>query len=153
MRLRKLVNHTEITDIISRCKVCHVAMVDQEGKPYLVPMNFGFADDVIYLHSGQKGKKIDSLKKNPEVCINFTTDHKLSYQHKEVACSWNMKYRSVLCYGTVEFIEDAQLKRNALDVVMKQYTDGKFNYNPPSIREVNCWTIKVERFDGRAYGY
>ena len=58
MRLRKIDKHSEINDIISRCQICHVAMVDTEGKPYLVPMNFGFVDDIIYLHSAQKGKKI-----------------------------------------------------------------------------------------------
>ena len=153
MRLRKLNNHEEIIAIISKCQFCHVAMVDPEGKPYMVPMNFGFDNDIIYLHSAQEGKKIDCLKKNPEVCVNFTTDHDLRYQHKEVACSWNMRYRSVICYGKVEFIEDPDLKREALNVVMKQYTDGEFNYNDPSIREVNCWTVKVEQFDGRVYGY
>ncbi|NQV01776.1 MAG: pyridoxamine 5'-phosphate oxidase family protein, partial [Bacteroidia bacterium] len=55
MRLRKLNDHAEITAIISRCQICHVAMVDTKGKPYLVPMNFGFVDDIIYLHSAQKG--------------------------------------------------------------------------------------------------
>ncbi|NQV03659.1 MAG: pyridoxamine 5'-phosphate oxidase family protein [Bacteroidia bacterium] len=151
MRTRKLDDHAEITKIISRCQVCHVAMVDPEGNPYLVPMNFGFADDVIYLHSAQEGKKIDCLKNNPTVCINFTTDHELLFQHKEVACSYSMKYSSVLCYGKVEFIEDAELKSNAFDIVMKQYTNGEFTYNPPSIREVSCWIVKVERFEGRIH--
>ncbi len=153
MRHRVLSNRNEINEIIKRCELCHVAMIDPDGKPYVVPLNFGFEEDVIYLHSAQKGKKIDCLKHNPEVCINFTTDHVLRYQHEEVACSWGMKYRSVLCYGTVEFLEDEGLKRKALDVVMKQYTDRQFTYNDPSIREVNCWIVKVQQFDARVYGY
>lgn len=151
MRTKNLDNHNDIITIISRCQVCHVAMVDPEGKPYLLPMNFGFADDIIYLHSAQEGKKIDCLKINPSVCVNFTTDHELLFQDKEVGCSYSMKYSSVLCYGTVEFIEDTEQKRQALDIVMKQYTDGKFTYNPPSMREVNCWIVKVDRFDGRIH--
>lgn len=151
MRTRIVTEHAEIIKIISRCQVCHIAMVDPEGKPYLVPMNFGFANDVVYLHSARKGKKIDCLDKNPSVCINFTTDHQLMFQHKEVACSYSMKYSSVLCYGKVEFIEDTELKIKALDIVMKQYTGRKFSYNHPSIREVNCWIVKVERFEGRIH--
>jgi len=153
MRHRPLNGKSEILDVIGRCQVCHVAMVDQEGDPYLVPMNFGFSDDIIYLHSAQEGKKIDCLKHHPYVCINFTIDHVLRYQNENVACSWSMKYRSVNCYGTVEFLEDPEEKRMALDIIMKQYTDRQFSYNPPSIREVRCWKIKVSRFDGRAYGY
>jgi len=151
MRTRKLDDHKEIIKIIARCQFCHVAMVDPEGKPYVVPMNFGFAGDTIYLHSAQEGKKIDCLKNNPAVCINFSTDHELLFQTKEVACSWSMKYSSVMCFGNVEFITDDDLKRKMLDVVMKQYTDGKFTYNPPSIREVCCWIVKVDRFDGRIH--
>ncbi len=151
MRTRTLTDHAGIVKIISRCQICHVAMVDPEGKPYVVPMNFGFADDVIYLHSAKEGKKIDCLTKNPAVCINFSTDHELLFQHEEVACSYSMKYSSVLCYGTVEFIEDAEAKKNVLDTVMRQYTEKKFNYNHPSIREVCCWLVKVKRFEGRIH--
>jgi nitroimidazol reductase NimA-like FMN-containing flavoprotein (pyridoxamine 5'-phosphate oxidase superfamily) len=151
MRTKKLSDHAAIVKIISRCQVCHVAMVDPEGQPYLVPMNFGFADDVIYLHSAREGKKIDCLRNNPSVCVNFTTDHELLFQHEDVACSYSMKYSSVLCYGNVEFIEDAELKRKTLDVVMKQYSEKKFSYNAPSIREVNCWIVKVRHFDGRIH--
>lgn len=151
MRTKNLEDHAAIVNIISRCQVCHVAMVTPEGKPYLVPMNFGFADDVIYLHSAQEGKKIDCLKANASVCINFTTDHELLFQHKDVGCSYSMKYSSVLCYGEVEFLQDTELKVKALDIVMKQYTEGEFKYNPPSLREVSCWVVKVDRFEGRIH--
>lgn len=153
MRYRNITDLTEITDIIRRCQVCHVAMVDQEGNPYLIPMNFGYSDDIIYLHSAREGKKINILKLNPKVCINFTTDHVLRYQTEHVACSWGMKYRSVLCYGRVEFIEGDEPKRHALDVLMSQYTERKFSYNAPSVREVNCWMVKVDKYEARVYGY
>ena len=128
-------------------------MTDLEGNPYLLPMNFGFKDGVIYIHGAQKGKKIDILKVNPQVCVNFSTDHQLRFQSEEVACSWSMRYRSVLAYGRVEFITDPTEKISALDIVMAQYSDRSFLYNPPSIREVNVWKIKVDRFEGRIFGY
>jgi nitroimidazol reductase NimA-like FMN-containing flavoprotein (pyridoxamine 5'-phosphate oxidase superfamily) len=128
-------------------------MTDLEGNPYLLPMNFGFKDGVIYIHGAQKGKKIDILKVNPQVCVNFSTDHQLRFQSEEVACSWSMRYRSVLAYGRVEFITDPTEKISALDIVMAQYSDRSFRYNPPSIREVNVWKIKVDRFEGRIFGY
>ena len=139
--------------MIRRCQVCHLSMVSPDGKPYVIPMNFGFREDVIYLHGAQHGKKIDILKKNPSVCINFTTDHVLRYQSEQVACSWSMKYRSVLCYGEAEFIAEPAEKIEALHIVMAQYTKGEFKFNPPSVREVNVWKVRVSKFDGRAYGY
>jgi len=153
MKHRILTNSKEIKEIIKKCQVCHVAMVDQEGKPYLVPMNFGFNEGVIYLHSSRMGKKIDILKSNPEVCIEFSTDYLLRYQNENVACSWSMKYRSVLAYGKVTFIEDDVQKMKHLDLIMKNYTPKEFKYNPPSIKEVCCWKVIVERFEGRVFGY
>jgi nitroimidazol reductase NimA-like FMN-containing flavoprotein (pyridoxamine 5'-phosphate oxidase superfamily) len=153
MRARAIIDKKEITDVIRRSMHCHLAMVDAMGKPYVVPMNFGFKDDVIYLHGAKTGKKIDILREHPEVCINFTTDHVLRYQNEQVACSWSMKHRSVLCYGQAEFITEADEKTAALHVVMAQYSGDEFKFNPPAIREVNVWRVRVERYDGRAYGY
>lgn len=153
MRARAIIEKRELVDVIQRCQFCHLSLVDLEGKPYVIPMNFGFRDDVIYLHGAQHGKKIDILKQHPDVCINFTTDHLLRYQNEEVACSWSMKYRSVLCYGVAEFIPDPEEKMAAMHMVMSQYTKGEFKFNPPSIREVCVWRVKVLKMEGRAYGY
>ena len=153
MRARAISDKKEFTEVIQRCQWCHLAMTGLDGKPYVLPMNFGFRDDVIYLHGAQHGKKVDILKQHPDVCINFTGDHVLRYQNEQVACSWSMKYRSVLCYGMVEFITDPEEKMAAMHIVMAQYTKGGFKFNPPSIREVNVWKIKVLKYEGRAYGY
>jgi len=128
-------------------------MVDVDDRPYVIPMNFGFRDDSIYLHGAKHGKKIDILQHHPDVCINFTTDHLLRYQNETVACSWSMKYRSVLCYGSVEFIHDPEEKTAALHIIMSQYSPDEFRFNPPSIREVCIWKVRVLGYEGRAYGY
>lgn len=152
MRLRTINHLPETEEIIRKCQWCHLAMCSPDGEPYVLPMNFGYRDGVIYLHGAQQGKKIDLLKQNPRVCINFATDQQLRYQSEHVACSWNMSYRSVLCYGRVEFIDDPESKIAALDVIMSQYSERQFQYNPPSIREVCVFTVKVERIEGRAFG-
>jgi hypothetical protein len=36
---------------------------------------------------------------------------------------------------------------------MKNYSARDFKLNPPSIREVCCWKMKVEKFECRVYGY
>jgi nitroimidazol reductase NimA-like FMN-containing flavoprotein (pyridoxamine 5'-phosphate oxidase superfamily) len=153
MRRRDITSEAEILEIIGKARWCHIAMVDGEGKPYLLPMNFGFRDGIIYMHGAQHGKKIDILRQNPSVCVNFSIDHLLRFQSEEVACSYSMKYRSVLAWGKAEFIEDDAEKVPALDIIMAQYSGRAFRYNPPSLNEVACWKIRVERFEGRIFGY
>jgi nitroimidazol reductase NimA-like FMN-containing flavoprotein (pyridoxamine 5'-phosphate oxidase superfamily) len=128
-------------------------MATKDGMPYVVPMNFGLYEENIYLHSAQAGQKIDILKENPNVCVCFTTDHKMRWQNEDVACSYSMKYRSIRAYGKVEFIHDAEEKISALNIIMRKYTDREFQYNDPSIREVLCWKVNVDKWEGRVYGY
>lgn len=60
----------DIFSVVENCAVVHVAMVDG-GKPYVVALNFGFerrgGSLILYLHSAQEGKKMDILRKNPNV--------------------------------------------------------------------------------------
>lgn len=141
----------EIEIIIEKCDVCHVAMVDSNGKPYLLPFNFGYANGIVYLHSDGKGKKIDILKENPSVCINFTRDHEMFHANNDVACSYGMAYRSVLVYGDVKFIEDYEEKVDALNIFMKQYIDRPFTYNSPAVKNVCVYKVEIDDFIGKMY--
>ena len=99
-----------IESIILQADACFVGITDLEGNPYVVPMNFGYENDTLYLHSGPEGGKIEMLQRNNNVCITFSLGHKLVYQHKQVACSYSMRSESAMCRGKVEFIEDMEEK-------------------------------------------
>ena len=125
----KTLVHTEkeqIEFIISKCDVCYVGLADTDGTPYVLPMNFGYRDGVVYLHSAQEGRSISILERNPKVCITFSTDHALVFQHPEVACSYRMRSKSVICWGKVAYEENFDRKVEALDIIMKQYSDKTF---------------------------
>ncbi len=153
MKNRVIQLKEEIERIILACDVCNLAMVDSDNKPYVIPMNFGYEQDVVYLHSAQTGKKMDILAKNRQVSLSFSTDHELRWQSEKVACSYSMKYRSVLASGRVEFIEDLDEKVTALNIIMKNYTKKEFTYNDPALRDVAVFRVVLETLEGRAYGY
>lgn len=153
MKSRNITLKEEIERIIKSCEACNVAMIDLDGKPYIVPMNFGFNDNYIFLHSSPNGKKIDSLKKNNSVCVSFSTDHLLRWQSEKVACSYSMKYKSVLAFGKVEFVEGKEEKIEALNQIMKQYTDKEYTYSDPAVKDVMVFKVNIEKLEARAYGY
>lgn len=153
MKSRILDHKPELERIIEKCQICHIAMVDLEGKPYVLPFNFGYDADVFYLHSGPTGKKNDILRQNNEVCLALSSDYVLKKQNEKVACSYGWKYRSVLAYGKVEFIENPEEKIKALNILMKNYTDKEFEYSGPSVKDVCVFKLVVDRMEGRAYGY
>jgi nitroimidazol reductase NimA-like FMN-containing flavoprotein (pyridoxamine 5'-phosphate oxidase superfamily) len=64
-----------------------------------------------------------------------------------------MKYRSVLAYGKVEFIEDPGEKIRIMNIVMKNYVSGEFTYNAPSLNEIICWIVRIDKLEGKINGY
>jgi uncharacterized protein len=154
MKSREITLQSAMEEIIAKCRYCSMAMIDQNNEPYVLPMNFGYADGVVYLHSAPEGKKVNILRSNNRVCLAFSTDHELRHQNEEVACSYSMKYRSVLIYGKVEFIDDSTEKRRVLNILMKQYTGrDDYKYNDPAIKNVLVYKVVAERMEGRAFGY
>ncbi len=139
-------------DIIRRCEVCFVGMTDLEGNPYVIPMNFGYEEGTLYLHSGPDGGKLEMLGRNDHVCAVFCEGHELVYQSERMACSYSMRSESVQCRGRVTFVEDMEEKRRALDVIMRHYTDNACGYSEPAVRNVKVWRVAVERMTGKAFG-
>jgi uncharacterized protein len=153
MKNKAIESKADMEAIIGKCQTCCISMVDPDGKPYVIPMNFGYKEEVIYFHGSPIGKKADVLRNNPAVCVVFSTDHQLRYVNEEVACSWSMRYRSVIAYGKAEFVEDTKDKVDCLNIIMANYTERKFDYSDPSVREVMVFRVKIDKIDGRTYGY
>lgn len=72
----------------------------------------------IYLHSSPKGRKIEYLKANPNVC--FEVDE-ASLMPARLPCYFNMRYRSVIAYGKARFLEKPEEKMLALKKLMEKY--------------------------------
>lgn len=152
MKTIAITDPVEIEDIIRKCPYCMVGITDLQGNPYVIPMNFAYRDGVIYLHSGPDGGKLEMVKQHPQVCITFCEGHELVYMHRQVACSYSMKSRSVICRGNVRFIEEMDEKRNILDLVMRHYVDYEFKYSEPAVRNVKIWEVKMEKMTCKSFG-
>lgn len=142
----------EIDAIIAKCDICFVGLADTDGTPYVLPMNFGYKDGTVYLHSAQEGRSIDIISRNPRVCITFSTDHALVFQHPQVACSYRMRSTSVIGWGSVVYEEDFDKKREALDIIMKQYVEREFVYSDPAVCNVKIWKVELEQMTCKAFG-
>ena len=139
----------EIEGIIRKCPYCTVGLTDLNGNPYVIPMNFAYdaskgEHGTIFLHSGPEGSKLDMVQQHPTVCISFCEGHELVYMHQQIACSYSMKSRSVMCRGQVRFIDDMDEKRRVLDLCRGNSTQNKCGYSARGIRTVKIWEIPVE---------
>lgn len=153
MKSFEITDKAEIEEILKSVPICHIAVVDNK-MPYVFPMNFGYENNTIYIHSAPTGKKIEIFKKSNAVSISMEKDSVLNIRHKDVACSYSMKFRSIIIFGKVEFIEDFDEKIYALNLIMRQYTNrDDFTYNAPAVNGVAVMKIKIEKLTARKRGY
>ena len=143
---KEITDRKAIEDIILRSKVCKLAMCE-ENRPYIVPLCFGFKNNTLYFHSAPKGKKIEILKKNPDVCFEFEIFTQIIKSAK--ACKWGMRYKSVIGFGKAGFITDDDLKRQAFDIIMNQYADGSFIYDDALLKSVVVINVGIQSMTGK----
>lgn len=146
-------DHKNAKQVIDKCDACYMGMIDENNLPYVLPFNFGYENETIYLHSAPLGKKIDIMKNNPNVCVTFSTDHKLFHRHDSVACSYGMRYRSVLAFGKIEFIEDFDEKVKIMNIIMRKYTGKDFEYNAPAIKNVAIYKVNIDKIETKMSNY
>ena len=136
-----------IDEILSKSEVCRIAMID-DGKPYILPFNYGYKDHYIYIHSTPEGKKIDILKKNSYVC--FEIEYKADLVKYGEPCKWATRYCSVVGYGEVEIITDFQQKMDGLDIIMAHhgYQDKK-NYDKKQVESIVILKLHITEVTGK----
>ncbi len=100
-RKEKLIQEiSEINDVMNRGEVIRVAMTDGDV-PYMIPMSYGYTDGVIYLHCSKEGRKIDMLRKNPNIWFEVTVDGELIIM--ENSCGWSYGFKCVMGSGVAVF--------------------------------------------------
>jgi len=151
MRTLFIENREKIDKVIRACKTCYLAMSDSDF-PYVLPMNFALDGDVLILHSAQSGRMWETIKRNPNVCINWTLGEELKWQDVRVGCSYRVKSKSVLAEGKVEFVDDFEEKTRCLKLLMNQYSDRDFKFSKPAVENVGIIKVIIEKLTAKEFG-
>ena len=151
MRTLFIENREEINEIIKACKTCFLGM-SGNGQPYVLPLNFALEGDTIILHSAPEGRMWETLKANPNVCINWTLGEDLAWQDEQVGCSYRVKSKSVLVEGEVEFIDNFDEKERCMKLLMAQYSNREFKFSAPSIKNVGVIKVHIKKITAKEFG-
>ena len=129
--------------------VGRIASIDENGFPQIIPMNFVFLNDAIYMHSHTKGEKLDNIRRNEKV--GFEVDRELEFlpsyfEDPKDASLADTLYISVVVKGTGSIVEDRNEKTLALNGLMKKYQpEGRYDPIKPEMEVVDeVAIIKVE---------
>ena len=88
----KNLNENEARELLHEQKFGHLGCVLESGEPYVVPVNYLFKDDGIYIHV-LPGQKLDALRANGKVCLQVEKIGK--------SCRW----KSAIAFGEFQEVK------------------------------------------------
>jgi uncharacterized protein len=147
---KEITDKSVIHTILEDAMVCRLGLASR-NQPYIVPMNFVFESDHLFLHSGLSGKKIDVMRENSSVC--FEIESQVSLNKTDNACSTGMNYYSIIGYGDVSFIEDKVEKKRVLNLIAFKYSGSSDAQFPDEVVEKTLIIrIDIKEMSGKASG-
>lgn len=118
---REVIEPELINEMLKIFDSVHVGLIDEDGFPYVVPMNFGYEMKnnklYIYIHTTKRGHKVDLMKKNPKVCVEMSAFHDFP------DCKYKghyHDYRSVIAKGIITLVdgnEDYETYKKGYDLL------------------------------------
>ena len=130
-----------LIEFLNKQKTGRICSVDKDGYPQIIPMNFVFVNDVIYMHSHTKGEKLENIRQNSKV--GFEVDQSLEFlpsyfTHPTDASQADTLYISVVIKGTGTIVNDRKEKTLALNSLMKKYQpEGGYESISPEMHVVD----------------
>ncbi len=130
----------KIIEFLNQQETGRVCSIDKDGFPQIIPMNFVYANNAIYMHSHPRGEKLENITKNPKV--GFEVDQSLEFLPSYFtsptdASQADTLYISVVIKGQASLISDPKEKTFALNELMKKYQpEGGYEKMSPDMAVV-----------------
>ncbi|HXW02145.1 MAG TPA: pyridoxamine 5'-phosphate oxidase family protein [Candidatus Nitrosotenuis sp.] len=131
----------KIIQFLNEEHVGRICSIDKDGYPQVIPMNFVFLNDAVYMHSHTRGEKLDNIQANNKV--GFEVDRELEFlpsyfTHPTDASQADTLYISVVIKGTGTIVQDRQEKTLALNGLMEKYQpEGRYEKLTPDMGVVD----------------
>lgn len=137
-----------------------LGLVNTEGQPYLVPLNFVYYKKRLFFHGAAAGEKLAILKANPGA--SFMVADPLAHIPSYVFNPKNggdgiTLFRSVILYGRISMVGDVDRKAEILQAFLSKY-QPEGGYEPvtassqtykASVKGVAILELTIERRSGK----
>lgn len=146
----------KMIDFLNAQPVGRVASIDGNGYPQVIPMNFVYANDVVYMHSHPFGEKLQNIARNAKV--GFEVDQHVCfmpsyYFHPTDASQADTLYISIVIKGTAALVSDNREKAMALNALMEKYQkEGRYEQldeHMPVVNEVAVIKVAPDEMKGK----
>ncbi|MBL4838505.1 MAG: pyridoxamine 5'-phosphate oxidase family protein [Kordiimonadaceae bacterium] len=133
---RALYDADTVYSILDSHFLCHVAF-EVEGQPHAIPTCHWREGNKLYWHGSSKSHMIQHLSKGNPACVTVTQLDGLVLARS--AFSTSVNYRSVMCYGTPQLVEDAKEWDRQMELFFEQLAPGRW----PQLRPMTAQERKA----------
>lgn len=128
-----------IEAILDEGLVCHVGLVI-DGRPLVIPMNYGRVGNRLYLHGHRDSRLLRQLAEGAEACVSVTLLDGLVLA--PAACEHSVNYRSVVLFGAARLVTDDAERLEALRCITDHLVPGRWaEVREPEAEELRDVTV------------
>jgi hypothetical protein len=125
-----------------------------DNVPYAVPINHAFVGGRFLFHCAVRGRKLDLIRQNPNVCYVIAKYHATPGQPPP-DCRCHGPWESVIAYGTARIVHEPVEKAAIFGEFMGWYGQTDFamsdharNDTSAIVLDVTSMTVRVELTEG-----
>ena len=137
--------------LIDRCTHGVMALSTGEEVPYCLPLSLVRVGDDLYFHCAHQGRKIDLLRRFPQVCVTFVGEDRPAF---EAPAEYTTYFQSAIVTGTAGEVTDPGEKIEALRALCQKVTpehmDGFDAAIEKSLAVTAVWKVHMEEITGKA---
>ena len=137
--------------ILDAGRVAHVAVLDETGRPYVVPVGYARSGDSVLFHGSTASRLFRSLSAGAETCLTVTLYDGLVLARSTFESS--MHYRCAMVLGRAHQL-DGRSKLQALEAITEHLMPGRWvEARHPNSKELAAtlvlelplteWSVKV----------
>jgi nitroimidazol reductase NimA-like FMN-containing flavoprotein (pyridoxamine 5'-phosphate oxidase superfamily) len=151
-RADKVMSQEQALETLERGYCGRMATIGEDGYPYCVPMLYVWLNGEVCLHNAKaKGHLRTSVDHESRVCFEVDEPGEV-FPYGRFECDTSVAFRSVILFGRVRVVEEAEAKRQFFDAMMHKYAQGELGRPKgfyPRLDQITLYAIAVERMTGK----
>ncbi len=117
-RIDRKLDEAQTMELLQRGEYGVLCLIDPEGSPYGVPLNYAVVNGNIYVHAALEGKKLQCVAYCPDVCFTVVGLTEV------LPDKFSTRYESVIVTGSAAVIEPSEEKDEALLALIRKYSNN-----------------------------
>ena len=114
-RKRQELSRENTAAILERRASGVLALAEEGGFPYAVPLSYVYTGDKLYFHCAKSGHKLELIRQNPKASFCVVD------QDQIVPEEYTTYFRSAIVFGELRVMEDGPEKRAAIEALAAKY--------------------------------